>query len=502
MSIKSLAGQTMWYGVSTILARFVNLLTTPIIGILATSIQGQTGSLYAAIAFINVIFTFGMETTFFRFSRDFDHRKIYNTAFSTILMITLPLAALMIICREGIADVLSVPGQSYLVILATLIICFDAWASMPFAMLRYAQRPRKFAFIKIINVCVYVFFILFFIKICPWLISHGIATTLLTWYTIDDALGYILCSNLFASGLTFLYLIGELRQFKLAIEKTVFNRMLRYTIPMVIIGLGGMVNEAFDRLMLPNLLPGDFNTRNTLSGIYNQNFKLAALIIIFIQAFRMGAEPFFIKQSSEKNAPMVYARIMNFFVILCCIGALAVMLFYDVWKYYIRADIHPERTAGFVIVPILLLSKIFFGIYYNMSVWFKLENKTNIGAAITIIGAIITLVLNYLLIPRIGYIACAWASLACFSFMILASYILGKKYYPVPYNLFKISVYLIVCFSIYYIYAALIPFIPQAALRLGLGVLFMLFFVLFALFYDRDEFSQLPVVGKYLKKSL
>lgn len=495
----------MWYGVSTVLGRFINLLTTPIIGILASTINGQQGSLYAAIAFLNIVFTFGMETTFFRFARDEKPSKIFNIATSTIIVIGIPLACLMIGFRGAISNLLSVPEAPHLIILATTIILLDALASMPFAKMRLEGHPRKFAFIKIINVVLNVLFISVFILAIPYLQKIGFADGLFANYELEkNALTYILSSNIIASGVTLLLLIPEFKGYKFRLHKTLWKQMLWYTVPLVIVGLGGMINDVSDRIMLPRLLDGTLDERNALTGIYNLNFKLAALIIIFIQAFRMGAEPFFIKQSTDKDAPATYARVMTIFVIMCCLGILSVLLFRDIWGYYIKVNLYPERAAGFVIVPILLLSKVFYGIYYNLSVWFKLENKTHIGAIITLIGAAITLTLNIIFIPEYGYEACAWASLACYSFMVVTSYFLGQKYYPVPYNILKIFIYLAITYCIYFSHTFLIQaFKIQSAddmiWRIALGVALTISFLIFALIYDRKEFSALPVIGKYLK---
>lgn len=501
LSIKSLAGQTMWYGVSTVLGRFINLLTTPIIGILASAINGQQGSLYAAIAFLNIVFTFGMETTFFRFARDEKPSTIFNIATSTIITIGIPLAIVLISLRDSISDLLSVPEAPHLIILAVTIILLDALASMPFAKLRLEGRPKKFAFIKIVNVILNVLFIFIFIIAIPWIQKNNLANDLFANYELEkNALTYILSSNIIASAITLLLLIPEFKNFKFRLHKTLWKKMLVYTIPLVIVGLGGMINDVSDRIMLPRLLSGSQEVRETLAGIYNLNFKLAALIIIFIQAFRMGAEPFFIKQSTDKDAPATYARIMTLFVIMCCIGILSVLLFRDIWEYYIQVNLHEERRAGFIIVPYLLLSKVLYGIYYNLSIWFKLENKTHIGAIITLIGAAITLILNYTLIPKFGYIACAWASLACYGFMVTASYLIGRRYYPVPYDILKIVVYLAVAYGIYFIHSSFINSVPDILiLKVGIGITFIILFVVFAIFYDRKEFSALPVIGKYLK---
>lgn len=500
LSIKSLAGQTMWYGVSTVLARFINYLAVPIIGVLSNSLLSDTASLYVTIAVLNIVFTFGMETTFFRFARDYKATTIFNIATSTIITIGFPLAILILFFRQSIANLISIPNMPEVIILATLIILFDALASMPFSKLRHEQRPRKFAFIKILNVLVYISLISFFIYVCPWLKENEIGGSVFANFNLEkNALLYIFGANLAASFITLVLLGTEFRSFKFRLHKTLWKKMLAFTIPLVIVGLGAMINEMFDRLMLPKLLSGTLEENKFQTGIYVQNFKLAALIIIFIQAFRMGAEPFFMRHSKEGDAQITYARIMNIFIAVCCLGILAVLLFYDIWKLYIRADLYPVRTEGFIIVPILLLSKVFYGIYYNLSVWFKLENKTHIGAIITLIGAAITIILNLIFIPKIGYVACAWASLACYAFMMIASYLIGRRYYPVPYNIPKIFIYIGVTYLIFFGHQQLIACESMASIRILYGVAGIILFIVFALIYDRKEFAGLPLIGKYLK---
>ncbi len=505
MSIKSLAGQTMWYGVSTVLGRFIGLLLVPIIGYLATKLQGEQSSLYAAIGFLNIIFTFGMETTFFRFSRDENPNKVFNVATSTILVIGIPLATLLILLRQPVSDLLTLSDYPHVVALSIVIIALDAMASMPFAKMRFEGHPKKYAFVKIANVVLMISLVYFFVRICPWLQENGYASSLLANFDIkQDALTYILISNIAASALTLVLLIPQFKGYKFRLHKTLWKQMLIYTLPLVIVGLGGMINDVSDKILLPKYLIGTTDYVMTQAGIYAQNFKLAALIIIFVQAFRMGAEPFFMKQSSEQNAQVTYARVMNIFIIICCIGILSVLLFYDVWQYYIKANLYPERLEGFVIIPLLLLSKVFYGIYYNLSVWFKLENKTHIGAIITLIGAAITLVLNITFIPVYGYITCAWASVACYGFMVTASYFIGRKYYPVPYDIPKIAIYLMVTYALYYVHSLIIeqlyPTIGEDLIpKIFIGIGFMTVFMLFALIYDRKEFSALPVIGKFLK---
>lgn len=501
MSIQKLAGQTMWYGLSTIVGRLVNYVLTPILAVLGTVAFGQYTTIYAYITFFNIIFTYGMETAYFRFARDIDERKVFNTASTSLLLTTLPLTFLMILMQKPISELWSIPEHPEYVIYFSLIIAFDTLSVIPFSKLRYEQRPVRFAIIKLIGIIINVSLVFLLVYIMPIIQAKGIMPHLTQWYNKEYGVGYAFVANMAASFITLLLLSKQLINFKWHIDKKLWADMLLYALPLIIVGFGGMVNETIDRIMIPKLLDGTPQYAMSQNGIYGANYKLAILIMLFIQAFRMGAEPFFLKQSKEKNAPETYARIMNLFVIIMTFCFLLVALFLDIWKYFTRVDVHPEFAEGLVVVPILLMAKIFLGIYYNLSVWYKIANKTLIGAWITIGGAVITIGINLLFIKSYSYVACAWASLLCYLFMVISSYYTGQKYYPIPYNIKKIFTYLFIMLGIYATHTFLSTYLPHAYMRILLGVLLVAVYTYLIVFkIERDEFSKFPFIGNFVKK--
>ncbi len=500
MSIKKLAGQTLWYGLSSIVGRFINYLLTPLLTALGSAQFGEYTTVYANITFFNIIFTYGMETAYFRFSRDENEKSVFNTASTSLLLTTIPLAAIMLFLQKPLSQFWTVSKHPEYVIYFAIIVAFDSLSQIPFAKLRFEQRPKKFALIKLLGILVTVGLTVFFINICPWLVKHGYGHYIDSWYNPDYGIGYAFVANMIASVLTLVFLFKEFTGFTFKLDFALWRRMMVYALPLLVVGFGGMINETIDRTMLPKLLEGTEEYKNSMNGIYGANYKLAILIVLFIQTFRMGAEPFFIKQSSGQDAPRMYARIMNLFVALCCICYLVVVCYLDIWKYFMRADKHPEYLSGLVVVPILLLGKIFLGIYYNLSIWYKVSNKTMIGAYITLAGAAITLLINLLFIKQYGFIACAWASFACYAFMMIASYFAGQKYYPIPYDVKKIALYVSATIITYFITKSITNGMQHATPRLLVGTISIISYIGFVLYMERQELKALPVVGKYFKK--
>jgi O-antigen/teichoic acid export membrane protein len=306
----------------------------------------------------------------------------------------------------------------------------------------------------------------------------------------------VIIANLIASGVTLLFLAKEFFQFKFKPDANFWKEMMRYSWPLIIVGFGGMINETIDRIMLLKFYPGTTEQAFSQSGIYSANYKLAVLIVLFIQAFRMGAEPFFFKQSTSENAQRTYARVMKFFVIACCFCFLAVVLFLDIWKYFMGTR-HPEYYTGLKVVPILMVAKIFLGVYYNLSVWYKLTNRNLTGAWITLGGAAITILFNWIFIPIWGYMACAIATVLCYGFMMVASYLLGQKHYRIPYAWKKLLAYIVICIILFGIHQAFLllgldPWINRLA---GLALIGL--FSLLILNVEKKEFQRLPYIGKY-----
>ncbi len=450
--IKKLAGQTAVYGLSSIVGRLLNYLLVPLYTYrFLPSQYGVVTELYAYAGFLIVLFTYGMETAFFRFNdRTKKEEDVYGTAMSSILLTTIVFSGLIVFFAQPIAHLIHYELHVRYIIFFALIIGFDAITALPFARLRADNRPMRFATVKILNICINAGLNLFFILLCPYILSnpalsalHGFINSI---YHPEIGVAYIFISNLVSSIVTALVLLPEISKSKWGIDRVLLKKMLRYALPLILVGLAGIINETLDRAMLKFMLPYSIEKNTALLGIYGANYKLAILLTLFIQAFRYAAEPFFFQQANKKNARILYAKVLNYFMLVGMSIFLFIMLYIDILKYFIG----PKYHEGLKVVPILLGANLMLGIYYNLSVWYKLTDKTHLGAYIAGGGALITIVLNYIWIPQIGYMGSAWATLICYASMAIASFWVGKRYYPVPYNVIKIATMLFSGMAIYF----------------------------------------------------
>ena len=500
-SIKRLAGQTMWYGASSIAARFLNYLLTPYLTLkLSGPAYGDMTLVYSALPFLNVIFTYGLETAYFRYVQKKEHEEeVYNTATVSLIISTISLTALLILFRTAFADLIRIEKHPEFMTWSAFIIAFDALSALAFAKLRYEQRPRKFAAIRIAGILINIAVVYFFLSICPKIAANNPHSFLLTFYNKNLGVGYVIIANLVQSIITFLLLWKEFFSFKWKFNGQLWKQIMIYSMPLIIAGFGGMINETFDRIMLGWWSNAPTETAIKFQvGTYGACYKLSILITLFIQAFRMGAEPFFFKQAQGENPQRVYARVMKFFVITICVMFLVVALFLNVWKHFIQ---NPSMWVGLKVVPILLLANMFLGIYYNLSIWYKLTNKTMAGAWITIVGAVLTIIINYLFIPRYGYMACAWATFACYGSMMVISFIWGQKEYSVPYAWKKLLAYMVIVVLLYFAHRGLLQISTNRWYNLGTGVALLLFFTMFVMIIERKELGRLPVIGKFFLKT-
>ncbi len=435
-----MAGQTAVYGLSSIIGRLLNYLLVPLYTYTFLPSQyGVVTELYAYAGFLIVMFTYGMETAFFRFNeKTKEDEDVYGTGMSSLLITTIVFSGLLAIFSSPIANLLHYEHHIRYIIFFALIIGFDAITALPFARLRVDNRPMRFVFVKIINISINIGLNLFFILLCPYVLSspslsafHGIISRI---YSPEIGVGYIFISNLVSSMITVLILLPEISRSKWGIDTKLLKKLLRYALPLIVVGLAGIINETLDRAMLKYLLPYTNEQNTALLGIYGANYKLAILLTLFIQAFRYAAEPFFFQQADKKDARLLYAKVLNYFMLVGMSIFLFILLYLDILKYFIG----PKYHVGLKVVPILLGANLMLGVYYNLSVWYKLTDKTHLGAFIAGGGAFITIILNFIWIPRIGYMGSAWATLICYTSMALASFWIGKKYYPVPYNIIKI----------------------------------------------------------------
>ena len=496
--IKKLAQQTIWYGLSSMAARLINYLLTPYLTYkFTTSLYGEMSIIYAFIPFMNVLFSYGMETAYFRFSQINDGKAVHNTASTSLIISTLVLSALLFIIAGPVAHLLNISEHPEYLYLCIGIIATDAITIIPFAKLRQEGRPVKFALIKIGGILCNMACIYFLLSYGPhWVKTHP-GNFSESYFTGAWAVGYVLVANLFQNLVILFLLNKELTSFQWKPDRALWVSMLLYGLPLIIAGMAGMVNETFDRIMLGWWAPVQgVEAAKAEVGIYSACYKLSIFITLAVQAFRMGAEPFFFKLSAQEDAPKHYARVMKFFVITLCGMYLVVMLYLDIWKHFIQ---NKAMWVGLSIVPLLLLANIFLGIYYNLSVWYKLGNRTMAGAWITIIGAIITLSINYWGIPHFSYVASAWATLACYGSMMVISYVWGQKVYPVPYAVSRLLGYLLIAvlLGIANQWLTLSDSLPIAFhLLKSTGFLIIFLSVLYIL--EREELKKLPLIGKWV----
>ncbi len=491
-SIKKLASQTFWYGFSNIFGRFLNYLLTPLLTtIFASQKYGDISILFASAAFLQVIYTYGMETSYFRFSNLYPEKEVYNTGLSTLVLTSVLLTAILFIPVQSLANYMEIGSHPEYIKWVLLIVALDTLAVMPFSKLRHEGRPRKFAFLKILNILINVSLVIFFLVFCKGQHEKGAENFWAVLYNPSIDIGYVFIAQLAASAVTLLMLWKEIMSFSFSWNGKLIKEMLVYSAPLVIVGFGGMINETIDRFMITSMYPGSSDAARSANGIYSANTKLAIIITLFISAFRMGAEPFFFKQSTNEGAQRTYARVMKFFVLTCCLCFLSVMLFLDGWKYFMGVKKHPEYLEGLKVVPLLMLGKIFLGIYYNLSIWYKLTNKNLVAAYVTIAGALITIGFNWLLIPRIGYMGCAIASFLCYGFMMVISYTLGQKYYPVPYAWKKLLAYIVICILLFLVHQLFRAYSPNVWLTHGFGILLSIAFLVFVARVEKNEFVKI-----------
>ena len=448
--LKKLASQTAIYGLPTIGGRLLNYLLTPLYTYNFSPAEfGVNTTAYAYVSFLLVFLTYGMETTLFRFSQtETDKAKVYTTSLISLFITSTLFILLASLFSGSIAEAVKFTGHPEYVVWFAIIIGTDAFAAIPFAKLREQGKAKRFATIRTINIVVNIGLNLFFILFCKHI--HESAHSSLkpfidSIYNPKIGIGYIFISNLIASLVTLLLLSPEIFRFQYVFDSHLWKLMMRYSVPLLIAGLAGMVNETLDRILLSHLLPE--KTAMIQTGIYGACYKISIIMTIFVQTFRFAAEPFFFNHSKEKDPQKTYSEVMNYFVIICSIIFLGTMMNME-WIQYL---VGKEFRSGLQVVPILLLANMFLGVFFNQSIWYKLTGQTHYGAFLTIFGAVITIVLNIYWIPRIGYMGSAWATLICYASMMIASYFLGNKHYPVNYDLKRILGYIGLSVTLYFI---------------------------------------------------
>lgn len=498
-NLKKFAGETLIYGFSTVIARLFNFILTPIfVNKYPTAVYGIFTTVYAYAAILNAIIAFGMETTFFRYlqKNEANKEKVYNNTFIVILfMVALFVSSTILFTKPVAAWIL--PGEDLsdaikYVQYFIFILSADALAVIPFAKIRADGKPLRFGMIKLVNISFVVGFSLFFIIGIPILIeNHWIGSEWLqTWYK-PGWIGYVFIANLIASLVTLILLLPELMQIRLQTDKALIQNMFWYSFPILVANISFIINENLDKVFLSKLLPEDIS--KVALGTYGAVQKLAIFLSIFIQAFRLGAEPFFFSHAKNPNSGKTYALIMDYFIIALSLAMVGIVANIEIFKQFIRGGDALEQAqywSGLPVVPILLMGYVFLGIYMNLSIWYKLSDQTRFGLYISVIGAIITIALNLIFIPKYSFYASAWITMFVYFSMMTLSYYLGQKNHPIPYHVLKNVLYILA--------AAGISWISFSVFKQSLIVGNILFFIFLFItcWIERKQISQLIVKKK------
>ncbi|SEL43656.1 oligosaccharide flippase family protein [Parapedobacter koreensis] len=451
--LRKFAGQTAIYGLSTIVARLINFVLTPLyVSKFAPSIYGIFTNMYSWAAMLNAVLAFGMETTYFRYLQKHEENKaqVYNNSFIITLFTSLVFIVMAHFFSESIATWLNngrydANYNRYVRYFAWILVA-DALAVIPFARLRAEGRAIRFALLKLINILTFVGLNLLFIVVIPWFLALDTAYTayVAEWYQ-EGWVGYVFLSNLVASGLTLLLLLPEVVKMKLRLERKLAMDMVVYSFPVLIANISFIINEHIDKILIPKLLPSEAGDRDL--GIYGAVSKIAVFLSIGVQAFRLGAEPFFFSYAKNENARKIYALIMDYFIIAMVLVMVGITVNMEWLKYFIKSDspmARDEYWSGLRIVPVLLLNYVLLGIYMNLSIWYKLSDQTRFALYISGIGALITLAFNFIFIPQYSYVASAWVTLLAYGSMVLISYLWGQHHYPIPYHVGKNITYILI----------------------------------------------------------
>ncbi len=445
--------------------------------------------MYSFVAVIFIVLTYGMETAFFRYSElEKNSKKVFSTSLISLGLTTGLFLLFVLFFPSDIARWIKYPGYENFIIWLGLIISFDVLSAIPFAKLRSENRPARFATIKLINISVNIALNLFFILLCPYILHNynsGFFHDFISFIFNPkiSLISYVFISNLAASALTLLLLLPEVLRIKLVFDLYTWKNLIKYGYPLLFAGLAGVMNETLGRILIRYLLPEDIAEAQL--GIYSACYKIAILMALFIQAFRYAAEPFFFSYAEKTDSKKVYSMIMKYFVIASSVIFLGITMFQDIVILLIGKDFR----SGENVIPVLLVAYIFLGIYYNLSVWFKLTNKTKYGALMAIIGAAVTVVFNLLWIPTMGYTGSAWATLLCFGTMMIISFLLMKKYYPVKYDMPKILFYLGLPIALFYVSKLLN--LQENAFKLGVNFVFFASYILLVIFVERKNLKKM-----------
>ena len=497
--IKSLAKDTVYYGLSSIVGRFLNWCLVPLYTIcFAPEEYGVVTYIYSYVALVLVILIYGMETGFFRFAnheRYPDPMRVYSTALISLGVSSAIFMAGALIFLSPIAEALDCPHHHSYVALMAVAVALDAFTAIPFSYLRYRHKAKRFALLRLLNIGLNIALNLFFILVCPWL--WRVAPATISWfYDPSFGIGYIFLANFISSLFNLIVLRPELRGFSWRFDGKLWREMMVYSLPLLVLGIAGIMNQTIDKMMLPHLV-ADKATAMTQVGIYGANYKIAIVMVMFIQAFRFAYEPFIFAQSKERGEDRMqaYRDAMKWFVILAMFIFLGVMYYLPVLRYFIS----PKYFSGLDVVPVIMIAEFFFGVFFNLSLWYKLTDRTHWGMWFSLLGLGVTVALNVLLVPRMGYMGCAYAALGCYTVMMVASYFAGRRFYPIGYEVGRMSCYFVLALALYG--AGRLVELPHQAATMGVRTLLLCVYAVVVLKVERVNFGQLFPIKKILHRN-
>lgn len=492
--MQTLAKETAIYGVSSILGKFLNWLLVPLYTYVLTGSAdyGVVANLYAWTALLLVILTYGMETGFFRFANKNREiaDKVYGNTLISVGFTSLIFAVICIIFAQPIADILGYSSHPEYIAMLGAVVAMDAFGAIPFAYLRFKSRPIKFAALKLLMIFTNILFNIFFLVVCPWLMKK--APGLIDWFYVPDyGVGYVFIANVIQTVVVTLALLPEVFKAEFRFDFPLLKQILRYSLPLLVLGVAGIMNQTVDKIIFPYLIADPELAKSEL-GIYSACFKISMVMMMFTQAFRYAYEPFIFAQHKDKNSKAAYADAMKFFIIFSLLIFLGMVFYLDVFKFLIRSD----YWGGLRVIPIVLFSYIFQGIFFNLSLWYKLSDKTMYGAWFSVVGVIITLAVNIIFVPVYSYIASAWAAFACYFVMMLISYFFGQKHMPIQYNLKAIGTYTALALGLFLI--SLWINTPYFVLNMLLKTVLLIIFVTYIIKKDLP-LSKIPYIKKLIK---
>ena len=497
-NLKTLFKDTALYGMSSIVGRFLNYLLVPLYTAKIAASSGGYGvitNVYAYTALLLVILTFGMETTFFRFvnKEGANPMRTYSTVLIMVGSVALLFVALVLAFINPVSSFMGYSAHEEYVAVMAACVAIDAFQCIPFAYLRYKHRPWKFVALKMLFIVLNIMLNIVYFVVLPAMYSnpstHGFAASV---YDPNVGVGYVFRLNLFCTAIITFFFWKELTGFRWVFDKILFRKMLSYSWPILLLGITGILNQTADKILFPIVSPGAEG--HVQLGIYGAAAKIAMIMAMITQAFRYAYEPFVFGSAKEKGSRDTYAKAMKYFIIFTLLAYLVVVGYLDVLKYIIGRD----YWEGLKVVPVVMAAEIMMGVYFNLSFWYKLIDKTIYGAWFSGVGCVVLVLINVLLIPKYGYMACAWAGVAGYGTAMLLSYFVGQKKYPINYPLKSITVY--ICIAA--LFTAIMLYTPQSlpkALRLGINTLLIILFVAHIIHYD-FPISSLPVIGRHFRK--